>query len=723
MFKNMKIGTKLVGGFCLVALLVLIVGLTGIFGLKNVGKSADIIMDEKVPIADASMEGMIALISGRDLVGKFLLTRNTDQLVETEKKFHQTVADFDKRIEYIKAHGTDEQKALVEEADGFHETFQGNVQELMAHHREQLAAETEAARYMEDFDEHAGQIKTQLINYEKELTKITKIDEKVDAAMEAKGILFEQQAIAEEYMGLQSLDVTKKLRQAFASKIKDFDAFEGLLPEKVSAEHNDFVELCIGKDKMFDQKDASLKVAAEAQRHMALVDEFSKKGDLTMDKVEVAASRDMEAAMQSADATQITSNRIMIAISIVGFVLAIVIGFFIGRGISVPMKKTMGMLQDLEKGNLDSRLQIKSGDEIGQMAKILNAFADNLKAEVLMAFQKLADGDFTFEAQGLIREPLANTNRRLNEFMGQINLAGEQVASASNQVSSASQSLSQGATESAASLEQITSAMTEMGSQTTTNAENANQADKLAGQTRDAAKKGNTQMEDMVQAMNDISESGQNISKIIKVIDEIAFQTNLLALNAAVEAARAGRHGKGFAVVAEEVRNLAARSAKAAKETAELIEGSVEKTKNGSEIADRTSEALKEIVTSVSKVTDLVGEIATASNEQAEGISQVNEGLSQIDQVTQQNTASAEESAAASEELSSQATQLQEMLSRFKLNIDACSQVASATAQHHDALPNPTAAPREEHWRETSKILRLKPSEVIALDDNEFGKF
>ena len=386
----------------------------------------------------------------------------------------------------------------------------------------------------------------------------------------------------------------------------------------------------------------------------------------------------------------------------------------------------------------------ESGDEIGQMAKILNAFADNLKSEVLMAFQKLADGDLTFEAQGLIREPLANANQSLNEFMGQINLAGEQVASASSQVSSASQSLSQGATESASSLEEITSSMTEMGSQTNTNAENANQANQLAGQTRDAAEKGNNQMEEMVQAMTDISESGQNISKIIKVIDEIAFQTNLLALNAAVEAARAGRHGKGFAVVAEEVRNLAARSAKAAKETAELIEGSVEKTTNGSEIADRTSEALKEIVTNVTKVTDLVGEIAAASNEQAEGISQINNGLGQIDQVTQQNTASAEESAAASEELSSQAAQLQEMLRRFKLAANTGTQLASAS-QH--ALPQPVAssqnaggagwgeAPTAGFSKQTAsngyhqepKMVAAGggelPAEVISLDDKEFGKY
>jgi methyl-accepting chemotaxis protein len=356
------------------------------------------------------------------------------------------------------------------------------------------------------------------------------------------------------------------------------------------------------------------------------------------------------------------------AVALTMLVLSVFGSFLLASRVSRPLEKTADMIEELQKGNLSRRLSMDGEDEIGRLAKAMDAFADNLQNEILTAFKKLAEGDFTFEANGLIKAPLAKANQSLNELMEQIRATSEQIAVGSSQVSDTSQSLSQGATETASSLEEISASMNEMASQTKLNAGNASQANQLSTQAKGAAEQGTARMQAMVGAMADINASSQNISKIIKTIDEIAFQTNLLALNAAVEAARAGQHGKGFAVVAEEVRNLAARSAKAARETAELIEGSVRKVESGAEIADKTAEALDEIVDGITKVTTLVAEIAAASNEQAQGISQVNIALSQVDQVTQQNTANAEESAASSEELSGQARQLQQMLEQFKLS-------------------------------------------------------
>jgi len=263
---------------------------------------------------------------------------------------------------------------------------------------------------------------------------------------------------------------------------------------------------------------------------------------------------------------------------------------------------------------------------------------------------------------GLITRSIVRPIRRI---IVSLRTGSEQVAAASTQVSSASQSLAEGATEQAAGLEETSSSLEEMASMTKQNADNAQQANALAAEARKSADTGAESMGRMNAAIHEIQKSSDETSKIIKVIDEIAFQTNLLALNAAVEAARAGEAGKGFAVVAEEVRNLAMRSAEAAKNTANMIEESVKNANNGVDIAEEVAKVLDEIVQSVGKTTDLVGEIAAASQEQAQGIDQVNTAIAQMDKVTQQNAANAEESASASEELSAQAESMNDIVSEL----------------------------------------------------------
>ena len=273
------------------------------------------------------------------------------------------------------------------------------------------------------------------------------------------------------------------------------------------------------------------------------------------------------------------------------------------------------------------------------------------------------------EKFSITKEPLAwEGYGYLNTMMAQVKTTSNSLVVDTQQVSSSSQNLSQGACEQAASLEQITAALNTIQKETKLNADRAATANQLADGARDAAENGNGQMKEMVEAMRGIEDSSQKISRIIKVIDEIAFQTNLLALNAAVEAARAGIHGKGFAVVAEEVRNLAARSANAAKETTELIQSSVNKVEEGTLKANKTANALEEIVELITKVTDLINEISAASSEQAVGITQTNDVLVQVDQVTQQNTANSEESATAADSLAIQSVKLQDLVNKFKLN-------------------------------------------------------
>jgi methyl-accepting chemotaxis protein len=390
---------------------------------------------------------------------------------------------------------------------------------------------------------------------------------------------------------------------------------------------------------------------------------------------------------------------ILIAVSVVAFAVGLFFAMYISNGIVTPLHLMMAVLQQAgEQGNLNFSTQTRNAvaaagkgrDAIAQsmtaFARMMDKFVHYGELLVKVSQKDLSITVDTLGPDDTMGNAIKSVVDNLNEVFIEINGAAAQVSSGSNEIASAAQALATGAAEQTASTSELSTSVAEIAASIREASVSAREAATRADSVMSEAQNGSTQMQTMMQAVADINAASQNISKVIKVIDDIAFQTNILALNAAVEAARAGQHGKGFAVVAEEVRNLAAKSAEAAKDTGTMIADSIAKAEQGVDIASKTSESLQKIVQGISESSRLSMEISHSVEQEAHSIQQINTGLDQVVQVVHQNSATSEQSAAASEELSSQSTLLHDLIVTFKLRGGSANS-SSYTEEAYPAYP------------------------------------
>ena len=669
MFKNMKLGTKIIAGYLLVIAFVGITGAVGYWGTKTVARSLYVVGNEEAPVVDMANEMKISMWEARNTLEEFkgasaaLATDNADSLDEIVAHYEQTVADFDTFADAILEGKTledgtvviktdnDQLANLVRQSDDVHnDKFQVAAADMIKAGRALLARKAEAEAAMvamevssnavaEGADQLETGIKEIIAAKQGEAEQMGDLEELlqqwvpyVDCAMELKGAISNSRIALEETAQMTELAEVDQLERRFVETVNDFDEIVVAMQEggsvdgdrifkvenrdllaKIAAfdeEHDTFQQAC---STMFTAQRAMIVQANKANLAMEALDAAGDETVGLLDKVETAAGKEMTAAKDAGVAAVTVSITWIIVTLLAAVAIGMVTGIVITRGITQPFRNMFKGLKSFSTGELQE------------------------------------------------------TGQQFREIIGSLNTGSEQTSSAASQVSGASQSLAQGSSEQAAAVEEFTSSIEEMSSMTKQNAGNAAEAKTLAAAARESAGKGSDSMTRMSQAIDDIKKSSDETAKIVKTIDEIAFQTNLLALNAAVEAARAGEAGKGFAVVAEEVRNLAQRSAEAARNTADMIEGSVKNADNGVQISQEVSKSLEEIAVGSQKVNDLVAEIAAASNEQSQGIEQIGAAVGQMNQVTQSNAANAEESASASEELSTQAEEINNVVDQLRI--------------------------------------------------------
>lgn len=706
MLSNLRIGKKLLIGFGLLTLLLVAVGLTGVYYLWQANHYSDEMGRQKDIETDAQ------IVNGYVYQARFYAMRGlyAKDVQEDEKKtVENSYRDFlDDEIEKVRvdlAAAIDRILSRLDIKNNEEDASDAKLCEAIKNeHFPAYAKLTTDWADEQDKVLKSAKERVAIANKVQEAVKqvIATTDANIDNEQrviqvdgEDKEFTAKRLAIRQKEMGevLELIELCRRLtreqvaitesarlhkanqdvNEAFAKTKKKLEDLVKSYKTKSNAE-----ETQNALDHLKEWETEVLQYEKYVERQHGLFDQFGDAARHIVDNLTTVlenANKNAISAEKSMNSMIQTASTIIFTVISLAVVLAIAAGIIVATNITKGIASAVSAMNLVaHEGDLSfdiPQVDLDRKDEVGDLAMSVDAILKQFRNVESLA-TKLAEGDWREQVKVRGEKDAMNINLasmldQVNSALGEINENVKQVSTGAGEVSSASQTLSSGAQESAASLEEITASMSEISSQTKQNASSATEARDLAQKATQAATEGQEAMQEMTSAMERITKNSDEIQRVVKVIDDIAFQTNLLALNAAVEAARAGVHGKGFAVVAEEVRNLAARSAKAAKETTDLISKSGQEISNGDKVASQTSEVLDSIVEQIKKTTDLVAGIAVASNEQAQGVAQVTVGLQQIDQVTQQNTAAAEESASAANEMSGMASNLQSMVAKFKL--------------------------------------------------------
>ena len=720
---NYSIRTKLLGGFTMILLLLVGVGAVGLYCLSLANNySANVSAQQQIKVEAEILNGLVYQtrtnvmrgIYYKELRSKSDTDKNAvknyryflvDSMTELAKVLDETIQNVSSRLN--PAHPVDVQAMKVcEEIKNLFKQYDEKTTKWAGLQDQVLAAFDDRVAMADLMREYIAKI------VEKTNENMDREERTIEINGNNEPYTHKRLAVRQQQMGriLEELELCRRMtrEENTITDAKELEAFHQnllatvaktkkyvheVLPELKTPENAENARKALEYfDKWEKDSDINAKLIIHQQ---TLFDEIGSLGQKICEQIAVLIEHaDLQTTelKKGLETTVAMANRIIFGAIIFAGLVGITLGLYLTRNITTGISKTVNYMNAIsEEGDLSrefTREDLVRGDEIGALTKSLLGITNAFKTVETLS-QQLASGNWRSDVQIRGNKDVMNINLasmldQVNEVLCEIQGNVTQVSTGAGEVASAAQNLSNGAQESAASLEQISASMQEISSQTQANATNASDARQLAGSATKAAVDGQEAMKEMITAMGRITSNSQEIQRVIKVIDDIAFQTNLLALNAAVEAARAGVHGKGFAVVAEEVRNLAARSSKAAQETTELISKSSDEIRNGDTVARQTAEALNAIVEQVDKTSQIISGIAVASTEQAEGVKQVSLGLQQIDTVTQQNSAAAEESASASNEMSAMAKKLQELVRRFQLRQETVRRNEKAVNSHRE---------------------------------------